>query len=206
MEDDATPTPISDTTHDEPEAPRRRPVAPPPQHWFSWWGQVRWFVSHRILHAQDSPHRLALGVSIGLWVALLPLVGVQMITSAALVHPFKGNKVVAMAMAWVSNPLTLIPVYLPCYWLGCWILGMDAIPYQEFVDIFFPPEATGWWGSLSATWTAMLAVFGPLWLGCGIVATVVAVPFYFITERVVTVYRMRRYGTVDLSDETPEQA
>jgi uncharacterized protein (DUF2062 family) len=197
MEDEAVTAEA--TIDDTPTTAPRSRVERPPAHWFSWWGQVRWFVVHRILHAQDSPHRLALGVAIGMWVALLPLVGVQMVTSAALVHPFKGNKVVAMAMAWVSNPLTLIPVYLPCYWLGAWLLGMDAIPYHEFVEIFFPPESVGWWGTLSATWSAMMAIFLPLWLGCGIVATAVSVPLYFVTERVVTWYRVRRYGTVDLS-------
>ena len=173
-------------------------AARPPRHWFSWWGRVKHFVIHKILRASDSPHRIALGVSIGMWVALLPLVGVQMITSAALCHPVKGNKVFAMAMAWVSNPITLVPIFLPCYWLGCWILGLDAIPYQDFVDIFFPAEGT-WFARVSATWRAMMGIFGPLWLGSAIVATIVAIPSYFVTERVVTWYRMKRYGTVDLS-------
>jgi len=120
------------------------------------------------------------------------------VVSEVLCIPFKANKVVAMAMAWVSNPLTLVPIFLPCYWLGCLILGLDAIPYDDFVRIF-SPEVAGWWNKISATWSAMLAIFGPLWLGCAIVATVVAVPCYFITERAVTWYRLKRYGTTDLT-------
>lgn len=170
--------------------------------WFSWWHRVKDFVLHKILRADDSPHRLALGVALGMWVALLPLVGIQMITSAALCHPFKGNKVVAMAMAWVSNPITLVPIFLPCYWLGCLILGLDAIPYDDFVAIF-SPDVEGWWSRIAASWSAMMAIFGPLWLGSAIVATVVAVPCYFITERAVTWYRLKRYGTVDMSAVEP---
>lgn len=193
-------TALADAPDDEATFdPDHRPENAPPKGWFSWWGRIKWFVFHKVLHADDSPHRLAIGAGIGMWVALLPLVGVQMVTSAALVHPFKGNKVVAMAMAWVSNPFTLIPVYLPCYWLGCWILGLDAIPYDDFVTIFFPPEGAGWWARVSATWSAMMDIFLPLWLGCFIVATAVAVPTYFITERGVTWYRMKRYGTTDMS-------
>lgn len=198
---DAPPSPGSSAERPPAERPRaERPRAErPPRRWFSWWAQVKWFVVHKILHATDSPHRIALGVGIGMWVALLPLVGVQMIVSATLCHPVKGNKVVAMAMAWVSNPVTLVPIFLPCYWLGCWLLGMDAIPYDDFVAIFFPPEGGGFFARVSATWQAMLAIFAPLWLGCGLVATVVAVPCYFATERAVTWYRMRRYGTTDLA-------
>lgn len=176
-------------------------LAAPSAQWWQprqWWPSARYFVVHKVLHADDSPHRLALGAAIGMWVALLPLVGVQMIVSATLCHPFKGNKVVGMAMAWVSNPLTLIPCYLPMYWLGCWLLGLDAIPYDDFVAIFFPDEGT-WVARVSATWRAMLGIFGPLWLGSGIIATVVAIPTYFVSERLITAYRLRRYGTVDLS-------
>lgn len=180
-------------------------VERPPKHWFSWWGRLKHFIVHQVLHAADSPHRVALGSAIGMWVALLPLVGIQMIVSATLCHPVKGNKAIAMAMAWVSNPVTIVPIFLPCYWLGCLILGMDAIPYEDFVAVFFPPEGTGFLGSIAASWRAMMAIFAPLWLGSGIVATAVAVPTYFITERGVTWYRLRRYGTTEMS-ELPESA
>jgi uncharacterized protein len=181
-------------------------TGPPPRWYFSWWGRARHFVYHNILHADDSPHRLALGVGIGMWIALLPLVGVQMVVSAILCHPVKGNKVVAMAMAWVSNPITLVPIFLPCYWLGCWILGLDAIPYEDFVAIFFPPEGGGWMARVQATWSAMMGIFGPLWLGCLIVATAVAIPTYFVAERGITWYRLRRYGTTDLTTLSGEGA
>ncbi len=132
-----------------------------------------------------------------MFIALLPLVGVQMVISAVLCHPFKANKAVAVALAWVSNPVTLIPIYLPMYWLGCVMLGIEAIPYDNFVAIFFPEEG-GFIASLTATYTAMLDIFVPLWLGSFVVAVAIAVPCYFLTLRVVTAYRMRRYGTVDL--------
>lgn len=177
--------------------PTLPPPETPPTHWFSWWGRLRYFVVHRILHAADSPHRIALGVGIGMFIALLPLVGVQMVISAVLCHPFKANKAVAVALAWVSNPVTLIPIYLPMYWLGCVMLGIEAIPYDNFVAIFFPEEG-GFIASLTATYTAMLDIFVPLWLGSFVVAVAIAVPCYFLTLRVVTAYRMRRYGTVDL--------
>jgi uncharacterized protein len=180
----------------EPAAPP--PIQTPPPHWFSWWGRLRYFVVHSILHAADSPHRIALGVAIGLFIALLPLVGVQMVLAAVACHPFKANKAVAVALAWVSNPVTLIPIYLPMYWFGCVMLGLDAIPYEAFVAIFFPAEG-GFVASLWATYTAMLDIFVPLWLGSTVVAVALSVPGYFITLRGVTAYRMRRYGTVDLA-------
>ncbi len=168
-----------------------------------WIANTRWFVVHRILHAADSPHRIALGAAIGMWVALLPLVGIQMVVSATLCIPVRGNKAIAAAMAWVSNPITIIPIFLPCYWLGCLLLGLDAIPTSEFEAIFNPGVDTGWWDSVSASWSAMMAVVAPLWLGSGIVATIVAIPTYFVTIRLVTQYRIRRFGRADFTDDNP---
>lgn len=174
------------------------PQAPtPPRHWFSWWGRIRYFLIHQVLHAADSPHRIALGMAIGVFIALLPLVGVQMLLAAIICHPFKANKAVSVAMAWISNPVTLVPIYLPFYWLGCVMIGLDPIPYESFVAIFFPEEG-GLVASLMATWTAMLDIFVPLWLGSSVAAIAFSVPSYFLTRRIVTAYRMRRYGTVDL--------
>lgn len=187
--------PTQDPMVAQPEPPER---PQPPRHWFSWWGRIKFFVVHSILRAADSPHRLALGVAIGLFIALLPLVGIQMFIAAIACHPFKANKAVAMAMAWVSNPLTLVPVFLPCYWLGCLMLGLDPIPYESFVAIF-SPETGGFIASVTATWTAMLDIFLPLSLGCLVVATVFGVASYFISRRMIVAYRLKRYGTVDLS-------
>lgn len=186
-------------------APSEPPTSDrPPAHWFSWWGRIRHFVLHKILRAADSPHRLALGVAMGLFIALLPLVGIQMFIAAILCHPIKGNKVVAMAMAWVSNPFTLVPIFLPCYWLGAALLGIEAIPYENFVSIFQPNEGT-FIDSIYATYVAMLDIMAPLWLGCFLVATAFAVPSYFIARAGITRYRLRRYGTVDISSLTEAQ-
>lgn len=167
----------------------REPLRPPrPED--SWVLKVRWFVVHGVLHADDTPHRLALGLAIGLWVSLMPIIGAQMVTSAAICHPFRANKAVAMAMAWVTNPVTIVPIFLPCYGLGCWLLDVDPLPRDQFAAIFFPAEE-GAWARVAATWQAMTAVFAPLWLGCALVATAVSVPAYFLVERGITAYRAR---------------
>lgn len=184
--------------------PDRPSTNAPPRHWFSWWGRVRYFVVHQILRAADSPHRLALGVAIGLFIALLPLVGIQMFIAAVVCHPVKANKAVAVAMAWVSNPLTLVPIFLPCYWLGAAMLGLEAIPYESFVAIFTPEEG-GLIESLYATYVAMLDIMAPLWLGCAVVATAFALPSYFLFRSMITRYRLRRYGTTDIASLTQEQ-
>jgi hypothetical protein len=44
------------------------------------------FVKLRILYANDSPHRIALGVAIGLFVAWTPLPGALMLTTLGLTY------------------------------------------------------------------------------------------------------------------------
>ena len=41
--------------------------------------QIEHFIVYRILHADDTPHRLALGIALGVFVAWTPTVGLQMV-------------------------------------------------------------------------------------------------------------------------------
>jgi len=69
------------------------------------------FIRYRILHADDSPERISRGLAIGVFVAYLPLMGIQMALSWAVAALFKANKAMALLGAWVSNPATAVFVY-----------------------------------------------------------------------------------------------
>ena len=53
----------------------------------SIWRRIRKFVLFRILHADDTPHNLAMAVSVGLFIGWTPTVGLQMIGGLALAAP-----------------------------------------------------------------------------------------------------------------------
>ena len=60
--------------------------------------RIRRFIIHNILHADDPPHRLALGVAIGMFMTFTPTVGVQSILVALTAWVLRANKLVGMPM------------------------------------------------------------------------------------------------------------
>ena len=85
-----------------------------------------------IFNIQDSPHSIALGTAIGLWIALTPTVGIQMTLSVIACTAAKANILVAVAMCWITNPVTFIPWYYVCYRTGLVATGAPSISWEEF--------------------------------------------------------------------------
>ena len=69
---------------------------------------------HRILQLQGSAHSIALGTAIGLFVAMTPTVGLQMIIILIISLLIPANRLAGFIMVYISNPLTMVPIY----WLG----------------------------------------------------------------------------------------
>ncbi len=76
--------------------------------------------------------RAAAGATfIGLFCAFVP-VPTQMLLAAVLAVVFRCNLPIAVALVWISNPLTFPPMFYFAYRLGAWLLDMrletDAVP------------------------------------------------------------------------------
>lgn len=164
-----------------------------------YWQNAKEFCVYRVLHADDPPHRLALGIAVGLFVTFLPLIGFQMMVSVFLAWLLRANKLVGVPLVWISNPLTIVPIYYPCYWLGCQLLGMPAVS-EEWAQLrrewsVLNADVSATWGEkVEFWWVNLLEFMGPLGLGCAIVATVAGVSSYYISLYAIRSYRLRRWG------------
>jgi uncharacterized protein len=69
----------------------------------------------RIMHASDclkfTMEGVARGVAVGLFVGLTPTVGVQTLLMIIGCILLRGNFPVAFILSWVSNPVTMVPLY-----------------------------------------------------------------------------------------------
>ncbi len=99
--------------------------------------------------------------STGLFAALIP-VPFQMLLGAVLSIIFRGNIPIAVALAWVSNPITTPPLLYLEYKIGTFVLGMKPRPFH------FEP-----------TWNWLMEEFQliglPISIGCLIVAVIAAI-------------------------------
>ena len=113
---------------------------------------------HRLWHLHR--HSVALGVSIGLFLAFAP-VPFQMVLAAAAAIVVRCNLPIAVAAVWVSNPLTIPPLFYAAYRVGAVLLNQSpqALQFQ-----------------LSFGW--LMAKIGEIWqpllLGCAVLGLATA--------------------------------
>lgn len=95
----------------------------------------------------------------GLFWAFIPI-PMQMLAAAATAIPCRINMPISVALVWISNPLTMPPIFYFNYLVGTWILDEPAIN-NNF-------EMTTEWFSSS-----MSNIWMPLYIGsavCGIIS------------------------------------
>ena len=152
------------------------------------WGRMRDFVVYDVIHADDTPHRIALGVACGMFVCFTPTIPFQMVLAVALSWLLRANKVVGIPLVWLSNPATMVPIFLPQYLLGCQLLGMKAmdVDFSKLTQTY-----TDWDEQFLVAWGLMEKIFWPLWLGSIIISTLVGIASYYFSLFLIIRYRNR---------------
>ncbi|RMH45404.1 MAG: DUF2062 domain-containing protein [Gammaproteobacteria bacterium] len=110
---------------------------------------------------------VARAFAIGLFCAWVP-VPMQMVLAAIGAVIWRANLPLAVVLVWLTNPLTMPPMFYGAYELGKWLLGRPDMPFQF---------------ELSMTWLTegLLQVWEPFLLGCAILGTLSAVLGYFVS-------------------------
>jgi uncharacterized protein (DUF2062 family) len=154
--------------------------------------QLRHFVFHNVLHADDPPHRLALGIAIGVFTTFTPTVGLQMMIVVFLAWLLRANKAVGIPIVWITNPVTIIPIFYSCYRTGQMLLGHRDVGLYWWAGMSKRPEQ--WWPRVQFYWDRFMEIALPLWVGSLSIALVTGYISYYISYYAISGYRMRRWG------------
>jgi uncharacterized protein (DUF2062 family) len=127
-----------------------------------------------------SRHSLAKAFFVGLFCAMMP-VPFQMVIAAAGAIWLHSNLPIAVALVWLTNPLTMPPVFYLAYLLGDWVLQM---PEREFHF-----EA-----SLSWAMHEMTVIWQPFLLGCVLLGLISGVLGYVFVQCVWRAMIVRRWN------------
>jgi len=100
-----------------------------------------------------TPHKLALGVSLGIAVGLIPIIGVTTALCFLIAIPLRINMAVIQLVNYFVYPLQIILI-IPLMELGSWMLSINPIPYTlvEMLDMI----KTNFSMALSKLWQATL--------------------------------------------------
>jgi uncharacterized protein (DUF2062 family) len=120
--------------------------------------------------------RVALGAAVGLAVGVIPL-PTQMLLAALAAIAFRANVAAAIAATWLTNPLTLVPIWGLAIFLGRQVLGIHgpiSAPKELALDWSQP---SSWWPAV-AQWFAELGT--PLLVGLPLAGIVLGASLYVI--------------------------
>jgi len=128
---------------------------------------LRW-LGH-ILHDSNLWHlnrrSVASAMFAGVFAAFMPIPG-QMLLAAGLAIYFHCNLPLSLAITWLSNPLTYVPIYYLCYRFGLLILGMD-----------YDPSSFAW--DVEALTETFVSIGKPLIAGCVVLGAMFGAISYF---------------------------
>jgi uncharacterized protein (DUF2062 family) len=160
------------------------------------------FLEYRILHIGDSPHKIALGLAIGLFIAWTPLLGVHILLVIALAMLLQANKFAALVSVWVSNIFTFAFIYYPNYLVGrvvCGFFPRQNIIEKEQVSVIFnklfsPANIlTGFYTKeyWKQFWILTKTIGPELWIGGFVLGGLVAVGSYMICYSLIRSHRTK---------------
>lgn len=142
-----------------------------------WWSSPRTLL-RQLLMLEDTPHSVALGTAIGMFIGMTPTVGIQMlivVVVSFLTTPlFRFNRMAALITVYISNPLTMLPIYWANYKVGTLLIAAEHT-WEEFSSRLGSDSVMGWWDQF--VWL-FEDVGMPLLVGSLIVATVLALATY----------------------------
>jgi hypothetical protein len=143
---------------------------------------------HKVLHIEDTPHRIALGLAVGMFMAFTPTFGLQLVLTVLVSWALRANKVVGLGPVWITNLATIAPIYYGCYWLGEQLLGSGGATLEHFQKLTV--DHGGWWENMKYAWGLIRVVIWRLSVGCLLVGGVMGAITYVVGFYSILGYRV----------------
>jgi uncharacterized protein (DUF2062 family) len=153
---------------------------------------LRWLIRLR-----GSPQAIAGGFSLGLFIALTPTIGLQIVLAFFLATALNVNRPAAVLAVWITNPITIPAIFSINYWLGSLIWEGPSVPDVSLRLFELASQLTtlDLWAitdQLSAVTELGIDIIIPLVLGSIIAGTLSSILSYFILLRLLTFLVARR--------------
>ncbi len=126
---------------------------------------------------------------IGLFCAMIPM-PFQMILAAFLAFYLTANIPLSIGLVWISNPITMPPLFFATYKFGAWLLGTEPVDSFEF----------------TAEWLAngLSIVWKPLYFGSAVAGIILGSTGY-VAVRFIWRYKVIRKWNKRIKDRTKRQ-
>ena len=163
------------------------------------------YVAIRLKRIPDTPHKISLGMSCGIFASFTPLFGLHFLIAGLLSYLLRANVLASLIGTFVGNPITFPIITVFNLKLGEWILGSSEYSsddggkiFEGFLDfIFLIYKSFFTDGSIGDNNVPRMneflnGVFIPYSLGGLILGIFIAVISYFLLRPLVATYQKKR--------------
>ena len=163
------------------------------------------YISIRLKRIPDTPHKISLGMSCGIFASFTPLFGLHFLIAGLLSYLLRANVLASLIGTFVGNPITFPVITVFNLKLGEWILGSSEYSsgdggkiFEGFLDfIFLIYKSFFTEGSIGENNVPRMneflnGVFIPYSLGGLILGIFIAVISYFLLRPLVATYQKKR--------------
>ena len=163
------------------------------------------YVGIRLKRIPDTPHKISLGMSCGIFASFTPLFGLHFLIAGLLSYVLRANVLASLIGTFVGNPLTFPVITVFNLKIGEWIVGSSEYSsddggkiFEGFLDFIFLiykslfTEGSVDENSVPRVNEFLNGVFVPYSLGGLIVGIFVAIISYFLLRPLVATYQKQR--------------
>ena len=163
------------------------------------------YVGIRLKRIPDTPHKISLGMSCGIFASFTPLFGLHFLIAGLLSYVLRANVLASLIGTFIGNPITFPIITVFNLKLGEWILGSNEYSsgdggkiFEGFLDFIFLiykslfTEGSIGENSVPRMNEFLYGVFIPYSLGGLILGIFIAVVSYFLLRPLVATYQKKR--------------
>ena len=153
----------------------------------------------KLLQLDDTPHSIALGAALGMFITFTPTVGIQVLIVLILSMVVRFNRFAAIVLIYLSSKVKIIQIYYADYVIGLFVQGESGLSLEEFGLLWDQSVITagevGFWGATQVLFKSLgTDVIIPMFIGGGVLGGFVGVVTYPLTLSWVQRYREGRQG------------
>ena len=150
----------------------------------------------RFKRLQGDPHYIALGMAIGVFVAITPTIPFHTILALAFAFVLRGSKAACIIGVWFSNPVTIPFLYIWCYKLGMMVIGKSYSDLPQIITLYETLESSiplaEKYREVSSFLLQHFVVAYAMLIGGVLLGIPSAIFTYIITRKFFTVIRNRK--------------
>lgn len=169
-------------------------LAPRPHNWL-----------RSLLMLDDTEHSIALGTAIGIFLGMTPTVGLQtiavMLLSVTIRPLFRFNVMAALIAIYISNPITVVPIYYGLYKVGTWFVG-GSVTREQFAATLEYSGFSEWWNTVV---DLFVSLGEPLLVGTAVVAIPCGLVTYPLMRWLLGLFRKAPTHAEDESNSESEE-